>query len=77
MLKAVLEPEEVMLVESSPDGERRESSSHSFSTTKSRSETFKQFFGFFQIFVFNICISLGNWGVKGAICKILEILDQN
>ena len=38
---------------------------------------FLDFFLIFQIFVFNICIYLGNWGVKGAMCKILEILDQN
>ena len=31
----------------------------------------------FLIFVFNICIYLGNWGVKGAMCKILEFFDQN
>ena len=31
----------------------------------------------FQIFVFNICIKLGNWGVERAMCKILELYDQN
>ena len=31
----------------------------------------------FQIFVFHICIYLGNWGVQGAMCQILELLDQN
>ena len=31
----------------------------------------------FQIFVFHICIYLGNWGVEGAMCNILELLDQN
>ena len=41
------------------------------------SNTFLDLFQFFLVFVFNICFSLGNWGVKEAICKILEILDQN
>ena len=31
----------------------------------------------FQIFVFHSCIYLGNWGVQGAMCQVLELLDQN
>ena len=38
---------------------------------------FLDLFLIFQIFVFHICIYLGNWGVEGAICNILELLDQN
>ena len=34
-------------------------------------------FFFVEIFVFNICIYLGKWGVEGAMCKILELLDQH
>ena len=28
-------------------------------------------------YVFHICIYLRNWGVEGAMCKILEFLDQH
>ena len=30
-----------------------------------------------QIPIFNICNYLGKWGVEGAMCKILELLDQH
>ena len=33
---------------------------------------------FFYLFlIFHICIYSGNWGVEGAMCQILELLDQN
>ena len=38
---------------------------------------FLDLFLIFQIFVVHICIYLGNWGVEGAMCKILELYDQN
>ena len=38
---------------------------------------FLDFFLIYQIFVFNICIYSGNWGVEGAVCKILELWGQH
>ena len=38
---------------------------------------FLDLFLIFKIFVLHICIYLGNLGVEGAMCKILELYDQN